>query len=167
MEKHDEQESNKSLWMISVGHGLTHWYPATFYLILPLLGNELGLSYTEIGFLMTFKALTSALINIPGGVVSDLITRKGILMAIALLWIGIPYAMMSFTTHYWTILLCISFVGIGNTLWHPSSIPTLAHLYPHKKGFSLSVHAMGSNAGDAIAPLVVGFADWSCLSLCI
>ena len=29
------------VWLITLGHTLTHWYPATFYLLLPLIGNEL------------------------------------------------------------------------------------------------------------------------------
>ena len=36
-------KSFKDVWLISAGHGLTHWYTATFYLLLPLIGNELGL----------------------------------------------------------------------------------------------------------------------------
>jgi len=27
----------RDVWLITVGHGLTHWYPATFYLLLPLI----------------------------------------------------------------------------------------------------------------------------------
>ncbi|MBM7570219.1 MFS transporter [Aquibacillus albus] len=151
------KRSNKPLWLISTGHALTHWYPATFYLILPLLGNELGLSYTEIGLLLTFKAVTSSIVNLPGGMVADLVSHKGLLMAIALFWVGFPYLIMGLSNHFWLVLLCISLVGVGNMLWHPSSIPTLSHIYSNKKGFALSVHGMGSNAGDAIAPLVVGF----------
>lgn len=152
----NETKSNKTLGMISVGHALTHWYPATFYLILPLIGNELGLSYLEIGFLLTFKSGIATLINIPGGIISDLISRKGLLMAIALFWVGMPYLMMSFSTTYWFVLFCISLVGIGNMLWHPSAIPALAHIYPQRKGLALSIHGMGANAGDALAPLFVG-----------
>ncbi|MCI3953387.1 MAG: transporter, partial [Burkholderiales bacterium] len=44
---------SRDVWLISLGHGLTHWYTATFYLLLPLIGRELGLSYTEIGLIMT------------------------------------------------------------------------------------------------------------------
>ncbi|MDB5947270.1 MAG: transporter, partial [Ramlibacter sp.] len=47
-------------------------------------------------------------------------------------------------------------VGIGNSLWHPTAIPTLARRYPQSKGLVLSLHGMGGNAGDAIAPLVIG-----------
>ena len=43
----------RELWLITTGHALTHWYPATFYLLLPLIGNELGLSYSQIGLIMT------------------------------------------------------------------------------------------------------------------
>ncbi len=41
------------MWLITLGHSLTHWYPATFYLLLPLIGKELGLSFSEIGLIMT------------------------------------------------------------------------------------------------------------------
>ena len=34
--------SFKDVWLISAGHALTHWYTATFYLLLPLIGKELG-----------------------------------------------------------------------------------------------------------------------------
>jgi MFS family permease len=47
-------------------------------------------------------------------------------------------------------------VGIGNNLWHPTAIPTLAQRYPERKGLVLSLHGMGGNVGDALAPVAVG-----------
>ena len=58
----------RELWLITIGHGLTHWYPATFYLLLPLIGNELGLTYSQIGLIMTCQYIASAVANVPGGV---------------------------------------------------------------------------------------------------
>ena len=49
-------------------------------------------------------------------------------------------------------------VGVGNSLWHPTAIPTLGNRYPDRKGLVLSVHGMGGNVGDAIAPVVIGAA---------
>ncbi len=40
------RHSTRELWLITLGHALTHWYPATFYLLLPIIGNELGLSFS-------------------------------------------------------------------------------------------------------------------------
>ncbi|MFH1603779.1 MAG: MFS transporter, partial [Pseudomonadota bacterium] len=70
----------KDVWMICAGHGLTHWYTATFYILLPLIGKEFGLSYTEIGLIMTVQHLAGAISNIPGGMIVDMIGKKGYLM---------------------------------------------------------------------------------------
>ena len=148
----------KELWLITIGHGLTHWYPATFYLLLPLIGAELGLSYSQIGLIMTCQYIASAVANVPGGVLVDTVGRKGLLMAVSLFWVGFPYLLISFTHSFSMLLICIALVGFGNSLWHPTAIPTLAQRYPERKGLVLSLHGMGGNVGDAIAPLVIGAA---------
>ena len=148
----------RELWLITIGHGLTHWYPATFYLLLPLIGNELGLTYSQIGLIMTCKYLASAVANVPGGVLVDTVGRKGLLMAVSLFWIGFPYLLIGFTHSYLMLLACIALVGFGNSLWHPTAIPTLGRRYPERKGLVLSVHGMGGNVGDAVAPIVIGAA---------
>jgi MFS family permease len=147
---------SRDVWLISLGHGLTHWYTATFYLLLPLIGRELGLSYTEIGLIMTIQHLAGAVSNIPGGILVDTVGKKGYLMAASLFWVGFPYALMSLTHSFWMLLVCVTLVGIGNNLWHPAAIPTLALRYPERKGLVLSFHGMGGNLGEALAPFVVG-----------
>lgn len=146
----------REVWLITLGHALTHWYPATFYLLLPIIGNELGLSFSQIGLIMSCQYVAGAVANVPGGMLVDTIGRKGLLMAISLFWVGFPYLVMGFVHSYWLLLLCIAAVGAGNSLWHPTAIPTLANRFPGRKGLVLSLHGMGGNAGDAIAPLVVG-----------
>ena len=150
------RRSFQEVWVISLGHALTHWYPATFYLLLPLIGKELGLSYSEIGSVLSCQYLAGAVANIPGGIFVDTVGRKGLLMAASLFWIGFPYLIMGFSHSYWMILACATLVGIGNNLWHPSAIPWLANRFPQRKGLVMSIHGMGGNVGDAVAPLVVG-----------
>jgi MFS transporter, FSR family, fosmidomycin resistance protein len=146
----------RELWLITIGHGLTHWYPATFYLLLPLIGNELGLSYSQIGLVMTCQYIAAAVANVPGGVLVDTVGRKGVLMAVSLFWVGFPYLLIGFTHNYPMLLACIALVGFGNSLWHPTAIPTLGRRYPERKGLVLSLHGMGGNVGDAVAPVVIG-----------
>src|SRR5204862_8132378 len=97
-----------------------------------------------------------AVANIPGGVLVDTVGRKGVLMATSLFWVGFPYLLMGFTHSYLMLLGCVALVGFGNSLWHPTAIPTLARRFPERKGLVLSLHGMGGNVGDAIAPIVVG-----------
>ena len=80
----------REVWLVSTGHCLTHWYPATFYILLPLIGQELGLSYSQIGLVMTCQFIAGAVSNIPGGMVVDSVGRKGFLLALSLFWIDAP-----------------------------------------------------------------------------
>jgi MFS family permease len=152
---HDER-SWKELWLITLGHGLTHWYPSTFYLLLPIIGLELGLTYSQIGLIMTCQYIAGAIANVPGGILVDTVGRKGVLMAVSLFWVGFPYLLMGFAHGYLMLLACVALVGFGNSLWHPTAIPTLARRYPERKGLVLSLHGMGGNVGDALAPLAIG-----------
>src|SRR3982074_1894558 len=100
------EKSFRDVWLITIGHAFTHWYPATFYLLLPLIGKELGLSYAQIGSIVTCQAVAGALSNVPGGVIVDSVGRKGLLMAVTLFWIGIPYLLMGMSHAYWMLLGC-------------------------------------------------------------
>jgi MFS family permease len=151
------RSSFREVWLVTIGHALTHWYPATFYLLLPLIGAELGLSYVQIGSILTCQAVAGALSNIPGGLLVDSVARKGVLMAISLFWVGAPYLLMGLSHQYWMLLGCAALVGIGNNLWHPTAIPLLAGRFPERRGLVVSIHGMGGNVGDAVAPLVVGW----------
>lgn len=146
----------RNMGLITLGHSLTHWYPATFFMLLPLIGNEMGLSYSQIGFIMTCQYAAGAISNVPGGMLVDVWGKKGQLMALSLFWVGFPYLMMGFSTQYWMLLICVMLVGIGNNLWHPTAIPLLGSMFPKRKGLALSLHGMGGNVGDALAPLAVG-----------
>jgi len=148
----------RELWLITVGHALTHWYPATFYLLLPIIGSELGLTYSQIGLIVTCQYVAAAVANVPGGMLVDTVGRKGLLMAVSLFWVGFPYLLIGFTHGYLMLLACVALVGFGNSLWHPTAIPTLGSRYPDRKGLVLSLHGMGGNVGDAVAPVLVGAA---------
>jgi MFS family permease len=148
--------SYREMWLITLGHALTHWYPATFYLLMPIIGKELGLSFSQIGLIMTCQYIAGAVANVPGGVLVDTVGRKGVLMAVSLFWVGFPYLLMGFAHSYLMLLGCVALVGFGNSLWHPTAIPTLARRFPERKGLVLSLHSMGGNVGDAIAPVVIG-----------
>jgi MFS family permease len=125
-------------------------------LIIPIIAKELGLTYSQIGLIMTSQYLAGAIANVPGGIIVDTVGRKGVLMALSLFWVGFPYLLMGFSHGYLMLLGCVALVGFGNSLWHPTAIPTLARRYPERKGLVLSIHGMGGNVGDALAPLAIG-----------
>src|SRR6202163_5127500 len=100
---------------------------------------------------MTCQYLAGAIANVPGGILVDTVGRKGVLMALSLFWVGFPYLLMGFSHGYLMLLACVALVGFGNSLWHPTAIPTLARSYPARKRLVLSIHGIGCRAGHALA----------------
>lgn len=144
------------LWTLTGGHMITHWYEGVFYLILVYIARDLGLSMTQVGLLIGIKLWTTALINMPLGLLADLVGRKGLLMALALAWLGIPYTLVSFAGSYAMVASCVALMVIGNQMWHPPAMSVISETYPERRGYGLAIHALGATAGDAIAPFVAG-----------
>jgi MFS family permease len=158
------RQTDSLLWLIALGHTFTHWCPATFYLLLPFLVQELGLTYSQAGFLITIRVVANLAVNIPSGMLVDLIGQKALLMALALIFTGVPYFLVGVSHSFFWVALFMAFVGVGNYLWHPAAISTLSEKYPDRRGLAIAIHAVGPNIGEGIAPLLVGvlllFLSW-------
>ena len=46
-------------FLVGLGHGATHWMAAFFYLLLPFIAKDIGLSYTDAGLLVSIFHLSS------------------------------------------------------------------------------------------------------------
>lgn len=96
----DLKRVDSLIFTISLGHTFTHWYPATLFIILPYLAKDLGLSYSQAGFLITLQSLSGTLINLPAGVVVDVIGKTSLIMVFSLAWAGIPYFFLGLAENY-------------------------------------------------------------------
>ena len=142
--------------MVGVGHGATHWVAATFYLLLPWIKETLQISYTNAGILVAIFHLASFLANFASGALTD-ITGKRVLIQSGSLTLGA--LALGGTSLAWSVIplaLMIAIIGATNNAWHPAAISFLSERYPDNRGYALAVHALGANAGDSIAPLMVG-----------
>ena len=143
--------------MIGLGHGGTHWIIAVYYLMVPWLRQDLGISYTEAGLILTSFHLFSFIANFGSGAAVDLVGRRVFLQVIALVIGAAALAAMQWAGGFWSVFVLLAFIGATNNLWHPPAISYLSSAYPQKKGYALSLHALGASVGDAIAPLAAGF----------
>lgn len=149
--------SNAGMWAIGAGHGMTHAYSAAFYVLLPFLAKDLGLSYSQVGLIISLRQLMSTVVNLPAGAVVDTIGRRSLFMSVALAWASLPYLVVGLTKSYTVILLAVGVVGIGSFLWHPAAITALSEMYPLQRGYGLALHELGANLGDTLTPLAAGF----------
>jgi MFS family permease len=145
------------MWAIGAGHGMTHAYSAAFYLLLPFMARDLGLTYTQVGLIISIRQLMSTVVNLPAGMIVDTLGRRSLFMSLALAWAAVPYFLIGVASSYPVILVAVAVVGIGNFLWHPAAITALSEMYPTRRGYGLALHELGANLGDTLTPLAAGF----------
>ena len=149
--------SNAGMWVIGAGHGMTHAYSAAFYVLLPFLAKDLGLTYSQVGLVITIRQFMSTVVNLPAGMIVDTLGSRSLFMSLALAWAAVPYLLIGFTSSYAVILVAMGIVGIGNFLWHPAAITAISEMYPTRRGYGLALHELGANLGDTLTPLAAGF----------
>lgn len=137
---------------------MVHWYTGTFWVVLPLISNELQLNFSQTGFLVSARSLSNSLTNLPAGAITDVIPRRRLFLGLTLVWLGLSYVGVGLATNYWVVVGALVVVGVGGGLWHPPSMTILTERFPARKGLALSIHGAGANAGDGIGPAVVGLA---------
>jgi MFS family permease len=154
--KDSEPIKDPPFWGICLGHTFTHWYPASFYIMLPFIALEFGLSITQAGLIITVMYLVKSFASMPIGAITDMTSRKNIMMVISVSLAGLPFIFMGLVESYWMIMFLVVLMGIGNEMWHPASFATLSARYPNKRGFTFGFHGMAANLGDLLAPAIIG-----------
>jgi len=145
-----------TVFLIAVGHGITHWMHGVVFILLPVVREEFGLSYTDVGLFGLVYYSASTLVNITAGPITDIVGRRERFQAVSLTLLCVALLAMGLSESYWLFCAASALVAIGNSLWHPASIPYLANRFSQHRGYVLSIHSMFSNLGDSIAPTVVG-----------
>ena len=143
-------------FLVGFGHAGTHWIAAFFYLLLPYITKDLGFSYTDAGLLVAVFHLSALLANFGSGLLVDVTGRRVFFQVVSLL-IGAG-ALFAFGASRQLLVLAalVTLIGASNNLWHPPAIAYLSEMYPGNRGYALSVHALGANLGDTLAPLAAG-----------
>lgn len=160
-----EWKSQGAAFLVALGHSGTHWIIGTVYVLLPFIAKDLGLSYTEAGGLITIFHVSSFAANVGSGAVVDVSGRRVLTQFFSLI-IGAGALMAAgFVSGMTGLMIAIVVIGLTNNLWHPAAISYLSLKFPKNRGYALSVHALGANFGDTIAPLAVGsmlvWASWN------
>lgn len=148
--------------LVAIGHGVTHWTAATLYVLLPFITHELGLSYAQAGLLITCFHVGSTAANLPGGLLVDLTGRRVATQAVALLIGSAALFALGVVGAYALLCAAALVLGAANMLWHPAAIAYLSGRFAANRGYALSIHGLGANLGDALAPLFTG---WLLLSI--
>ncbi len=151
-----EWKGQGSAFLVALGHSGTHWIIGTVLVLLPFIRDDLNLTYAEAGGLITVFHISSFAANVGSGAAVDVTGRRVLMQFLALVVGAAAMTAAGFASGMVGLVAAVAVIGATNNLWHPAAISYLSLKFPKNRGYALSIHALGANFGDTIAPLAVG-----------
>jgi FSR family fosmidomycin resistance protein-like MFS transporter len=141
---------------VSLCHGINDIMQSLLSAIYPLLKENYGLDFWQIGLLtFTFQMTASMLQPVVGMVTDKKPMPYSLPYGMASSLIGL--IVLAYAGHYWLLLLGASLIGIGSAVFHPESSRIARLASGGKHGLAQSLFQVGGNAGQAAGPLLAAF----------
>lgn len=145
----------KVIGLVCFPHMLSHAYYLVLAPVFPVLKSALGVSYTELGLVMTIFGLVSGLGQTPVGFVVDRIGGRPLLIA-GLAVEAAAIGMVGLITDYWQLVALFAVAGIAHTVFHPADYAILsAAVRKGMLGRAFGIHSMTGSIGFALAPVIM------------
>ena len=150
--------------LVGIAHASSHFSHLLLPLMFPVFISTFGLSYSELGFLMTVFFIVSGVGQASAGFVVDRLGARPVLFA-ALLLLTLGCVAVSFANSYAGLMLGAALLGLGNCSFHPVDFTILNQkVSAPRLGYAFSAHGLTGNLGWALAPVfMVGLSaafDW-------
>jgi len=141
--------------LISVAHGTSHFYHLILAPLFPWLKVEFGLSYAELGFLMTMFFIVSTIMQAAAGFwVDHSGPLKVLFFGVAML--AVSAVVLAFSNGYWTLLIGACLAGLGNGVFHPADYTLInRRVSPERVAHAYSMHGVSGALGWAVSPAVL------------
>ncbi|SFO06191.1 MFS transporter, FSR family, fosmidomycin resistance protein [Mesorhizobium sp. NFR06] len=124
--------------------------------IYPLLKDNYGLDFWQIGLLtFTFQVTASLLQPVIGMITDKRPMPYSLPWGMASSLIGL--VVLAHAGHYWLLLIGASLIGIGSAIFHPESSRIARFASGGRFGLAQSLFQVGGNFGQAMGPLLAAF----------
>lgn len=141
--------------LIGLAHASSHFYQLTLPPLFPLLRESFGVSYTELGALLTLFYVVSGLSQTVAGFLVDKVGARVVLFGGVGLLAG-SMLLAGLAPSFWVLVPLVGLAGLGNSVFHPADYSILtASVDEARLGRSYSIHTLGGNLGWAAAPVTL------------
>ena len=143
--------------LVGLAHASSHFAHLLLPPLFPVFATEFGLSFSQLGFLMTVFFVISGSGQAAAGFLVDKVGARPVLLASFVCFICASLA------GYWAqgyggLMLVAVFAGLGNAPFHPVDFSILnQRVSGARLGYAYSAHGLSGNLGWALTPVFLLF----------
>jgi MFS family permease len=150
--------------LVGLAHASSHFSHLILPLMFPVFIREFGLSYSELGLLMSTFFVVSGVLQAGAGFVVDRLGAR-LLLFVAMSVFVMACALASTVRGYAGLMLVAALAGFGNATFHPVDFTILnQRVSGPRLGYAFSAHGLTGNLGWAVAPVffatISSLYDW-------
>jgi MFS family permease len=143
----------RTIGLVGLAHGTSHFHHLLLPPLFPAFIAEFGLSYAQLGLLVTVFFILSGVGQALAGFVVDRFGARPVLYGAMGFFVLASLAAAS-AQGMPGLVLAAALAGIGNCPFHPADFTILnKRVSPPRLGHAFSVHGISGNLGWAAAPL--------------
>ena len=141
------------LIICGISHFLNDMIQSIIPSIYPILKDKFDFSFAQIGIITLIFQMTSSILQPFTGLYADKHPRPYAL-SVGMCFTLVGLLVLAFAENYILILLAVSVVGLGSSVFHPTASRVAQLASGGKKSLAQSIFQVGGNGGSALGPLL-------------
>ena len=141
------------LIICSISHFLNDMIQSIIPAIYPMVKDKFDFSFAQIGTITLVFQMTSSILQPFTGLYADKHPRPYALSA-GMCFTLAGLLLLAFAGNFVLILLAVSIIGLGSSVFHPTASRVAQMASGGKKSLAQSIFQVGGNGGQAIGPLL-------------
>lgn len=141
------------LIICGISHFLNDMIQSIIPSIYPIIKDKFGFSFAQIGIITLMFQMASSILQPFTGLYADKHPRPYAL-SVGMCFTLIGLLILAFSENYLLILLSVSIVGLGSSVFHPTASRVAQLASGGRKSLAQSIFQVGGNGGSAIGPLL-------------
>ncbi|MBA3597866.1 MAG: MFS transporter [Methylibium sp.] len=147
------RDDARTIGVVSLAHGISHFFHLLLPPLFPVFIREFGLSYSELGLLVTAFFVISGIGQAGAGFLVDRVGARPVLFVAMGCFVAGALAAAG-AQGYGGLMVAAGLAGLGNSAFHPVDFTILnKRVSQPRLGHAFSAHGIAGNLGWAAAPV--------------